>query len=349
MGSDEPRHTLAVHLWAGQVRGALPNGATMMRPAQSLRMAGQRRSLRELFVAAYPRFAPAIRPVEEPGLAVVAIDEITGDAAGIAWLIARVARPVTAIIGRHDRCDLFLAARPELALRQLAVVLEPVTSWVRGSTAIRYRICDLRTGDPMVDETGRTLRGLTADGPAIVRCGGYAMYVLPLGEPSDWPPSAEDAWAMLPERTYVDALEGGATGTAGLKLPRTDARATFITRTHGPRDTSMRLAQGSTAGTLELHSPERQLVLTIGDHALRDGVLLGRYERCDATAAVGDDTSLSRVHALLIQAGDRLLMVDTASSNGTFDRGERVRLVQLAHDTEVRLGKKTHARWRWLA
>ena len=63
MGSDEPRNTLAVHLWAGQVRGAIPNGATMMRPAQALRMVGHRRSLRDLFVAAYPRFAPAIRPV----------------------------------------------------------------------------------------------------------------------------------------------------------------------------------------------------------------------------------------------------------------------------------------------
>jgi pSer/pThr/pTyr-binding forkhead associated (FHA) protein len=84
----------------------------------------------------------------------------------------------------------------------------------------------------------------------------------------------------------------------------------------------------------------------VGADALKDGVLLGRYGRCDLTEAAGEDTSLSRVHALLMQFEDRLLLVDTASSNGTFERGERVRVVCIDADTELRLGKKTFLRWR---
>ena len=39
-------------------------------------------------------------------------------------------------------------------------------------------------------------------------------------------------------------------------------------------------------------------------------------------------------------------LLDTASSNGTFERGQQVRLVVIDADTELRLGKKTFARWR---
>ena len=45
--------------------------------------------------------------------------------------------------------------------------------------------------------------------------------------------------------------------------------------------------------------------------------------------------------------GDQLLLVDTASSNGTFELGERARVVVMEKDTELRLGKKTFLRWRW--
>lgn len=340
------RSTLAVSLWDGQHRGSAPNSATLMHmraQPHPQRIA----TARELFIGAYARFASACRAFEEPGIAVIAIDEASGRPAGIVKLCARVKRPVTAIIGRHDRCDLYLHGRDQLSLRQLAVVLEPVTSWERGATNVRYRLLDLRTTEPMVDEDGRPLRGLVAEGPAIVRCAGYVLFMLPLGDPSDWPASATDAWAMLPDRIYLDELASCAQGSLPkLRMPRPDARETYITRTHGPRDTGMRLAQGEIAGTLEIFTPHRQVALAIGQDALRDGVLLGRYNRCDVTEAAVEDHSLSRVHALLIQNGDRLLMIDTASSNGTFERGKPARVVVLEGDTELRLGKKTFVRWR---
>jgi len=382
MSSGAHRLTVGVSLWGGQVRGTVPNTATVMAPAASLPV---RRvsSVRELFVGAYARFAVSCRSFEEPGLAIIAVDERTGRPAGIVKLCARVQRPVAAIVGRHDRCDLYLQGREELALRQLAVVLEPVASWRPGATNVRYRILDLRTHTAMVDEEGKLLRGLVAEGPAIVRCGGYCLFALPLGDPSDWPEAGEDAWSMLPERVYLDELDRCPQGTApSVRMPSANLRETFITRTGGPRDTMQRLAQGDAAGVLELRTPNRQLALTIGEDALRDGVLLGRYGRCDARDLAGEDESLSRVHSLLIRSDERLLLVDTASSNGTFiarrrpsagesasrplaasrrggddpfgehpegfENGEPTRLVVLDHAAELRLGKRTHVRWRWL-
>jgi hypothetical protein len=319
-----------------------------MHDSQLPRLPRRIASARELFIGAYPRFAGSCRTFEEPGVAVLAVDESSGRAAGMARLAARVQRPVTAIVGRHDRCDLYLHGREALSLRQLAIVLDPVTCWERGATHVRYRLLDLRTSSPMVDEEGRPLGGIVAEGPAIIRCAGYVLFVLPLGDPSDWPTSAHDAWDMLPDRVYLDELESCPQGShAKLAMPRVDARETYITRTSGPRDTGMRLAKGDLAGVLEIVTPYHQLALSIGLDALRDGVLLGRYSRCDGTEALVEDHSLSRVHALLMQIDDRLLLVDTASSNGTFDRGEPTRLVVIDHDSEVRLGKRTFVRWRW--
>lgn len=341
------RPTLDVSLWAGQSRGAVPNAPTLMMKAARPLIPGRIGTARDLFVGAYQRFAPVCRAFDEPGLAVVAIDEATGIPAGIVKLCARVQRPVAAIVGRHDKCDLYLQGRDQLSLRQLAVIVDPVKSWERGATAIRYRVLDLRTTEPMVDEEGRSLRGIAAEGPAILRCAGFVLFMLVLGDPSDWPADAADAWAMLPERVYLDELENCAAGSLPkIRRPRFDARETYITRTNGPRDTGMRLAQGDGVGTLEIFTPHRQLAIQIGADALKDGVLLGRYGRCDLTEAAGEDHSLSRVHALLVQFEDRLLLVDTASSNGTFERGERVRVVVIDKDTELRLGKKTFLRWR---
>lgn len=346
------RPTLDVSLWGGQARGHVPNAPTLAfaapRRAAQLALA---RSPRDLFLGAYDRFAPVCRAYEEPGLAVIAIDDATGNAAGIVKLCARVQRPVSAIVGRHDKCDLYLHDREQLSLRQLMIVVDPVKSFERGATSITYRVLDLRTSTPMADEDGRPLRGLAAEGPAIMCVAGYTLFMLVLGDPSDWPASGADAWSMLPERVYLDELENCAEGSLPkMRRPRLDVRETFITRTNGPRDTAMRLAQsGDIAGTLEINTPHRHLTIQVGAKALEDGVLLGRYGRCDLMDAAAEDHTLSRVHALLMKLGDRLLLVDTASSNGTFEMGERTRLVVMEkeHRTELRLGKKTFLRWRW--
>jgi hypothetical protein len=343
--------TIGVSLWDGQERGG-GNHRTVMRPAVR-----PRAGLRELFLEAYPRFAPACRSVDEPGIAIVAIDEMTGRAAGLVKLLARVQRPVAAIVGRHDRCDLFLAGSDRLALRQLAIVLAPVESWARGA-GVRYRVLDLKTQDGMIDEEGRVLRGLRAEGPAILRCGGYAIYILNLGDPTDWPADARDAWQMLPERVYFDELERTPDGSMPrmrrvpaerLAMRELETHHSVVMRTVGPRDTGSRLVGGGdAAGTLEIIGPHRRTHLAVGHDALQDGLLLGRYHRCDAVDP--DDASLSRVHALLLHDHDRLLMIDTASFNGTRVSGEEnARVILMDRDLELVLGRKTRARWSWTA
>ena len=352
--------TIGIDLWDGQARAA-PNVATMMRPAQRPHVLAV--DARALFLTAYPKLVGVCRAVQEPGLAVIAVDERTGRPAGIVTLRARIGRPVAAVVGRHDRCDLYLAGHEELALRQLAVVMAPVASFTPG-TSVAYRVMDLRTGGGMADESGRALRGLRAEGPSVLRCGGYLMYMLPLGDPTDWPERADDAWAMLPERVYFDELDHAAGGSVrdlrvqagqvrqASQAPNLRATQSVVFRVQGPRDTGMALvgARGEDlAGQLEIIGTHRRVTLDVGQTALRDGILIGRYERCDGGAAI-DDPSLSRVHALLVHADDRLLMVDTASFNGTrVSGGEPMRLVELDRDLELALGKGTRIRWRWTA
>jgi FHA domain-containing protein len=337
--------TIGVDLWAGQARGVVPNTRTIMRPATEPSL--PRKPMRELFYAAYDAFVSKCREVDEPGVAIVAVHERSGRAQGIVLLRARVERYVAAIVGRHDQCDLFLNASESMSLRQLAIVLDPVKSWKRGDAAVRYRVLDLRTSEGFCDETGRPLRGLRAEGPALLKCAGYALFMLPLGDPSDWPAKPEDAWSMLPERVYFDELERCAEGSL-TKLPQPGRRTSTIVRTHGPRDTGVRLvSSGSAAGTLEMRGAHTGGYVDVGQQELADGILLGRYPRCNG-AGFSDDPSLSRVHALLIQIDETLLLVDTSSRNGSRLRGhDDARVIEVAGETELELGSHTRMRWRW--
>ncbi|MBA3538662.1 MAG: hypothetical protein H0T79_03465 [Deltaproteobacteria bacterium] len=339
--------TVGVDLWGGQMRGSGLNGPTRMVSAPIPRT----RTVRELFVRAYAKFADACRAVDEPGVALVAVDETTGHAAGLARIRARVDRHVAAIVGRHDACDLYLAAHERLALRHLVVVVDPVTSWKRGDSGVSFRMLDLRTGEGMIDEEGRTLRGLRAEGPVVIRCGGYTIFALPLGDPTDWPASADDAWACLPERVYFDELERVPQGSL-VRLPMVRPAGRTITsvvhRTHGPWDTGMQLVTGGdVAGTLVVRGPRGGGQILVGQQALSDGVLLGRYGRCDS-AELGGDESVSRVHALLLLVGERLLAIDTSSTNGSREVGHKnARVIEVHGGSNLELGFKTHLRWSW--
>jgi hypothetical protein len=347
--------TIGVDLWGDQVRGGGNNNVTCLQPSTSPRT---RRGFRELFLAAYPGFAERCREVNEPGIALVAIDEASGRPMGLVRLLARVQRHVAAIVGRHDECDLYLHAHARLALRHLAVVLDPVSDWRPGAN-VRYRVLDLRTTEGFADENDRPLRGLRCEGPGLLRVGGYALFIMPLGDPTDWPASAHDAWTFLPERVYFDELDKNPLGSVNRVPPRPQQLPTLSTsithrsliiRTHGPRDTSDGLVEsGDIAGTLELIGPRNRGTIRIGHGELRDGVLIGRYARCN-NAQLADDPSLSRVHALLLQIEDAIVAIDTASLNGTREVNQpKARLIQLFGDTELVLGTSTRARWHWVS
>lgn len=344
----DPAKTIGIDLWAGQARGG-PNHSTCYGGSLAMRAQASPRPLRQLFLEAYNRFATLCREVDEPGVALLAIDEYTGVPAGLVRLRARPGRHVAAIVGRHDACDLFLDKHASLALRHLAVVLDPVTSYKRGESSVRYRVLDLRTETGFSDEHSRTMRGLRAEGPAFMRCASHAIFVLPLGDTTDWPQSGLDAWSMLPERVYFDEMQCRPEGSLTAMPLDVHTRRSFVYRTHGPRDTGQGLVQraGDSAGTLEIIGETRRGTLQVSDQTLRDGILLGRYARCDG-AGMLEDQSMSRVHALLLLIENTLLIVDTASRNGTFLPGfPPARVIAVPGNSDINLGKHTRIRWRW--
>lgn len=324
--------TLAIQLVAGQVRGRANCGTVHALPTIRVPRPDD---LRDAFLVAYDRFAAPCREIDEPGVALIAVDEHTGTPCGVVRLRARIGRQVVAIVGRHDKCDLFLDAKAALSLRQLVVVVEPVHDF---AATVRYRLFDLRTECGFTDETGRPMRGLTAEGPAFVRFAGYILFALPLGDSTDWPERATDAWASLPERVYLDEQP--------CEESRSMMRRSLLLRTGGPRHTGMVLVDSGVAGTLEWIGIRHRALIPVGDAALTDGLLLGRYTRCDSAQLV-DDPLLSRVHALLVQTRAGLLAIDTASSYGIrLAGGPAQRVVELPDRAELELGRSTRVRWR---
>ncbi len=336
--------TLITEHWAGQVRGAGANAATRVVPVTSV----VGRDVESLFVAAYPAFADRCREVDEPGLAVVAVDERTGRATGMAILRAQVRRHVAVIVGRHDRADLYVPDDAALSLRHLAVIMAPVAGWERGGAIPSYRILDLRSESGSVDESGRRLQGIRCEGAAFLRCGANLIFALPLGDPTDWPRSAADAWAQIPERVYHDELLHVPDASAVKPRVSLDRSNTVVTRIPGPRELAASLVdRDDIAGELILEGPISRRTVRIGDRALCHGVLVGRYARCDL-ARTDEDNSLSRVHALLLHLDDELLLIDTASTNGTRPAGGTdARVIAVSEGAVIELGHATSLRWRW--
>jgi hypothetical protein len=111
-------------------------------------------------------------------------------------------------------------------------------------------------------------------------------------------------------------------------------------------------------GTIEIASPLGHDMVALGPSAARDGVLLGRYERCDSHGLSAlCDGRVSRVHCLLVVVDGSLYAVDVASQNGLFARvscvpgfpplEHRIRSLALRSGSELSLGPSLNVlRWR---
>jgi hypothetical protein len=316
------------------------------------------KSLDALFARAYPVFAERCREVVEPGMAVIAVSPETGRYAG-RLVVAPPDGWASVSVGRHTRCDLALAECPDLPLRQLVLLVEPQAPGAHAASPRRYRVVDLQTPGGLRDERGRTLRGLRADGPAVLSCAGYALYLLPLGDPEAWPATGEAAWAALPPRVFVDEQLGDAAPPAAVARPRRrtlaadsadppphgDDRITRITSIAGPHSPDASLVvDGDRVGVVERRGPRSRHVLEVGRAALQRGVLFGRYDRCQSS--VGDDEGVSRVHALLVEHEGALLLVDAGSTNGVAVQGaDPAPLHVVEPGVEYELSADTTLRW----
>jgi hypothetical protein len=343
-----------VRLDAGQERDPSHDLRTLVVPFDAGR--GARIPFEALFFAHYAVIRDTCRGLPEPGIAVVAVHVPTGRLAGRLWLRARVDRAAVAVVGRHSRADLLLSSDPSLSLRHLALVLHPLRGW-DGCDA-RFSVLDLRTRRAFHDEGGRHLEAVRCDGPALLGCASYALFFLQTGDVTDWPPLAADAWAMLPQRVYLDEREAEPDRWARDAAARRQARRrepsrSCITAIRGPlRSDEALLGDGEKAvGTLDLIGEREVRRLPVGASAVRRGILLGRYARCDS-ADLFDDPCISRTHLLLLRVGDTLLGIDTASTEGcrietAGARPRRLAAASVGEGATVILGEdRARVRWR---
>jgi len=91
---------------------------------------------------------------------------------------------------------------------------------------------------------------------------------------------------------------------------------------------------------------KRQESHRISLERLEQGVLLGRYDRCGIPLA--ELHSVSRVHLLLVQLGEELLAIDTASTNGTCRGQTRIETTTLDDVDSLELGGALQIHWRRL-
>lgn len=325
------------------------------------------RSFRELFVRNYPAIRRICTTHVRAGLAVVAVNAFTGRCVGSLWLGAKDGSANSAIIGRHGRADLWLADDPGLSLRHLAVVLWPA----RGDGEVRFRILDLRTPEAFLDERGERYESLVAEGPLFLRCGSHALFLLTTGDEVSWPDDAEDGWACIPERIYLESEEAEPDrwrrkqamappsiadededdDEASYRHREDRGSITQVQRLRGPTRLGARLLAASERplGIVCVSTKTMQQELVIGQQAVHDGILLGRYERCDGTglSALAHE-GISRVHLLILSVDDRLYAIDTASSNGSRRAGhdEAFHITPLEPEQALVLANET-AKVRW--
>jgi hypothetical protein len=315
---------------------------------------------RQRFVASHDHIRRIVTEHMAPGVAVLVADE--RGVAAAAWLAAKVGELNSAIIGRHLQADILLEGDDTLSLRHLALLVYPQ----RAGCDVRFRLVDLRTASAFADEHGRRLGALEAEGPAFVRCGRYCIFLLSTGDELGWPDDPAAAWQCIPERIYFDehAAEPdrwqrrgpGAPSPPGARPKGCPTLRAMPSPVAAER--SLLAAGEEPLGTIDIASPLGRDMVVLGPAAARDGVLLGRYERCDSHGLGAlSDGRISRVHCLFVSIDGSMYAVDVASQNGLFARvsclpgfpplEHRIRSLALRAGNELSLGPSLNIlRWR---
>jgi hypothetical protein len=292
----------------------------------------------QIFARRYDDIRESLHRLRRPGVVIVGASA-SGRLAGSVCISAKPDTITTAIIGRHAQADFFLPDDPEVSLRHLAVIVHPARA------GLRYAVLDLRTGRGFRDERDVRRDALVADGSVVFRCASATFFVLAGGRGERWPDDARAAWAALPPRQYLD--EPPRARLAVVEDEPSLPRITRVTGVHGPAALQKRLVQEGEIplGELQITCGAVAQAILLGRAAAREGVLVGRYERCDGALQLDDDR-VSRVHLLVIEIEGQLYAVDTASSNGVLVGEEARREVRLDYGTRLSLGGETTVEWR---
>jgi hypothetical protein len=240
-----------------------------------------------------------------------------------------------------------------LQLSSEAVCLRHLTVYARSGAPgapPAIRLWDLNTQQPFLTEDGTSNVAVLAQGLLYAAVDEYALLFVPTRGSAvrSWPEDAEEAWARLPPRQFIDQRPS-STARRQVPPPRVAGQppSARIIRLGPPLPLSGQGRPESAWGVLRLVGAGQREEHYISLSRLEQGVLLGRYERCGIVLAA-DGLGLSRVHLLLVRMGEEVLAIDTSSSNGTWRGPVEVQTTALEDSDSLELGESLLLHWRRL-
>ena len=139
--------------------------------------------------------------------------------------------------------------------------MRPILAGYGGSFRWDIRGGEVLDKSAFADEEARVMQAVSTEGPMFLSVGRVKLIVLPTEGDLPIPESAEDAYACLPERVFLDERPG----TAGHRERRADA---MLPRIRGPGATLVRSKLGPLAAAGDL------ILLFLGLELMKNGFVM---------------------------------------------------------------------------
>ncbi|WP_437681193.1 FHA domain-containing protein [Sorangium sp. So ce131] len=300
----------------------------------------------------------ALNPPESPMAEGYRLFRVSGG--DVAWMDLPANSGAYAVFGSHPRCDVKFAPGDDVCVRHLVA-----TCCNLGDGSFGLRLMDLQTSIPFFVDDDVPRRSIVVSGPLLVRIGKHVVGGLPVGSRAaskvlqvsscgmSEPPRALES---VSAKADVDAAPPPLpvpvpSPTEGITTSHRFARGeiSHITSVRPVSHIEEMIASRAKSGyvRLTLQSSERSAAVELPQHALDDGVLLGRADNClDRGLRAVLSTHISRTHLLLLRDGAEIMALDLCSTNGTRYGGQKVRRVMIpAEGLALTLGPELTLIW----
>jgi hypothetical protein len=319
--------------------GALCGTVVMLRPRVTHPL-----PLEQLFLRYYDELLERSETLSDTGALLVGLEH-DGRLAGIQVLSLEAQEPdlAYAIVGRHPQAHLRLGRDPSIALRHLFV---RVVSGRLGVPEVDVR--DLRTGQGFSIDGLGPAAAVRSTAQLFIRLGVASVMLLPRWTwPGAWPRDAADAWESLPPLCIHDHVSPGAAHARAVRRSeRSETHITLLPSICELGDASVGASPGEHCGTLTLSGRDTLVTYPVTRRELEQGLLLGRYRRCQLGAELDTMDTWSRVHLLLLADDTRVTAYDTASTPGTIIDALHINTAELGARASLALGSDVRVEWQ---
>jgi hypothetical protein len=246
------------------------------------------------------------------------------------------------VLGRHSGCDVMLDADERMSLRHLIARAIPLDD---GSAVLR--LLDLHTNLPMFLGDGIPHRSLVVHGAVALSVGPFVIGAFPMGVPMGEPFrfGRGGPYRELPRQVVYQARD----------VPRASQSVPRITRiTSLPPLTGIgelrEVSGGPSIARLTLRGLDCASSVALPGDQLEIGVLVGRAPKCLHGLLHVLHSGISRAHLLLLRESGVVHCFDLASSQGTYERGRRIRHARLSpYGTRIELACRPPVTLDWQA